>query len=139
MGPGQGRQALRLFEGQVRNHQPGGAGGCSLCKKAFRPSIQKWIAVSEEDHRDGEPGLEAGQHLKHTRRCGPGVEGALGRGLNHRAVSQRIAVGNAQFHHVGAIGLKAEQNIGSGGQIRIPSHQKGHQCHLSLLLKARET
>ena len=64
---------------------------------------------------------------------------SAGSGLNHRAICKRIAVGDSELNHVSSAPLKGEQNLARGRQIRITSHQKGHQCHAAFLLQLFKT
>ena len=127
MGRCNGGELFGFLQGQIRHHQASGPGGGGGGAKGLHAAVEQWIGVGEQHHRQAELPLEFGQHCQYGGGGGAGGQGAAGGGLDHRTIGQGIAVGDAQFDQVCAIGLQGQQGGFGGGQIRIASHQKGHQ------------
>ena len=136
---GNRRELLALFEGQVGHHQAGRTGGGGFKAEGLHAFVEQGVAVGEQHHRDRQPALEAAEHGQHPGGGGVGCQGAAGRRLDHRAIGQGVAVGDAQLDQVGAAGLKGQQGGGGALQIGITCHQKGHQGAALLLPQGLKT
>ena len=131
-------ELFAFLQGEVGHHQSGGAGRGGIAAEGVHAPVEQGVAVGEQHHRHGELAFEAGEHLQHLCGGGGGGEGAACGGLDHRTIRQGIAVGNAELHHVGPMGLEGEQGGAGGGQIRIAGHQEWHQGAAALLAQIAE-
>ena len=138
MGSGDRGELFGLLQGQVRHHQTGGAGGGGLTAEAVHAAVEQGVAVGEQHHRRGQCAPQVGEHGQHGSRCGARGEGASGGRLDHGAIGEGIAIGNPQLDQIGPGVLQGQQGRTRGGQIRVASHQEGHQGAAFLLPESAE-
>jgi hypothetical protein len=81
---------------------------------------------------------QAGRHLEDVGQTGLAVQRAGVRGLDHRTVGDRIAVGDAEFAQRTAARLEFPQDGGREVQIGISGRHEGHQRLAALGAKLLE-